>query len=103
VMAFTGFALWFPTVATSWMPSWIVRVSEVVHFYEAILAVSAIVIWHFFYVLFMPSEYPMSTVWLNGRMPEHEWKKMHRGVKSEAASDSPDNASGEPVDGKAKD
>ncbi len=33
---------------------------------EAILAVSAIIIWHFFYVLWMPSEYPMSTIWLDG-------------------------------------
>jgi predicted CXXCH cytochrome family protein len=78
VMAFTGFVLWFPTVATEWMPAWAVRVSEVVHFYEAILAVSAIVIWHFFYVIFMPGEYPMSTVWLNGRYPADEWKEFHR-------------------------
>jgi cytochrome b subunit of formate dehydrogenase len=79
IMAFTGFVLWYPTVATQLMPTWIVRVSEVIHFYEAALAVSAIVIWHFFYVIFMPSEYPMSTIWLNGRMPASEWKEMHGG------------------------
>jgi len=78
VMAFTGFVLWFPTVATEWMPAWAVRVSEVVHFYEAILAVSAIIIWHFFYVIFMPQEYPMSLVWLNGRYMASEWKEFHR-------------------------
>lgn len=79
IMALTGFVLWIPTLATSWLPAWTVRVAEVVHFYEAILAVSAIVIWHFFYVIFMPGEYPMSTIWLDGRMPADEWKKMHRG------------------------
>jgi cytochrome b subunit of formate dehydrogenase len=78
VMALTGFVLWIPTIATSWLPAWTVRVAEVIHFYEAILAVSAIVIWHFFYVIFMPGEYPMSTIWLNGRMPAEEWKKAHR-------------------------
>ena len=26
-----------------------------------------------------PDNYPMSTVWLNGRMPESEWKEMHKG------------------------
>ncbi|MEZ4386735.1 MAG: hypothetical protein R3D98_04025 [Candidatus Krumholzibacteriia bacterium] len=51
--------------------------AEVVHYYEAILAVAAIIIWHLFYVIFMPSEYPMSTIWLDGRMPVHEWKTMH--------------------------
>jgi formate dehydrogenase gamma subunit len=79
MMALTGFILWFPTIATSWLPAWVVRVAEVIHFYEAILAVSAIVIWHFFYVIFLPSEYPMSTVWVNGRMPAKEWKEMHKG------------------------
>jgi formate dehydrogenase gamma subunit len=78
VMMLTGFVLWFPTVATAWMPAWTVRVSEVVHFYEAILAVAAIFIWHFFYVIFMPNEYPMSMVWFNGRYPAAEWKEFHR-------------------------
>jgi len=79
IMALTGFVLWYPTVATHWLPGWIIRVSEVIHYYEAVLAVAAIVIWHFFYVIFMPSEYPMSTIWINGRMPAHEWKETHRG------------------------
>jgi len=78
VMAITGLILWFPAVVTGWTPAWVVRVAEVVHFYEAILAVAAIFIWHFFYVIFMPSEYPVSTIWLDGKMPAHEWKEVHR-------------------------
>lgn len=77
VMALTGLVLWFPVLVTNWTPAWVVRVAEVVHYYEAILAVSAIFIWHFFYVIFMPSEYPVSTVWLDGRMPAHDWKEFH--------------------------
>ncbi len=83
VMALTGLVLWYPTVATRWAPVWIVRVAEVVHFYEAILAVSAIVIWHFFFVVFLPAVYPMSTTWIDGRMPEHEWKEFHAGEYAE--------------------
>ena len=44
---------------------------------KIILAVGAIFIWHLFYVVFLPSEFPMSTIWLDGRMPAHEWKTMH--------------------------
>ena len=83
VMALTGLILWYPTIATDRFPAWVVRVSEVVHFYEAILAVSAIVIWHFFFVVFLPAVYPMSTTWLTGRMPEHEWKEFHAGEYAE--------------------
>jgi cytochrome b subunit of formate dehydrogenase len=78
VMVVTGFTLWFPTIATSWLPAWVVRVAEVIHFYEAILAVSSVAIWHLFYVVFLPSQYPMSAVWLHGRMPKGE----HRGPRS---------------------
>jgi cytochrome b subunit of formate dehydrogenase len=91
IMGLTGFVLWFPTLVTGWLPAWVVRVSEVVHFYEAVLAVSAIIIWHLFYVVFLPSQYPMSTIWLNGRMPVDEFKEMHRGeylrAKEKAAID----------------
>lgn len=77
IMALTGLILWFPDLVTGWLPAWVVRVSEVVHYYEAVLAVSAIIIWHLFYVIFMPSEYPLSTTWLDGRLPAHEWKARH--------------------------
>ena len=83
VMALTGVVLWFPSIATSYFPAWIVRVSESVHFYEAILAVSAIVIWHFFFVVLLPVVYPMSTTWIDGRMPSHEWKEFHAGEYQE--------------------
>lgn len=77
VMALTGFILWFPSFVTSRMPGWVVRVAEVIHFYEAILAVSAILIWHFFFVFFHPKMYPMSLTFLTGRIPAHEWHEFH--------------------------
>jgi len=77
LMSVTGLVLWFPEIATLWAPVWVVRVCEVIHFYEAILAVSAIFIWHFYFVIIRPSIYPMSWIWLDGRMPEHEWKTEH--------------------------
>ena len=48
VMAVTGFVLWFPTIATFLLPSWIVKVSETLHYYEAWLATLAILIYHMF-------------------------------------------------------
>ncbi len=83
IMTLTGLVLWFPVAATSWFPSSIVRVSEVIHFYEAILAVSAIFVWHFFYVVLLPSEYPFSSVWLDGRQSAKVWKTTHRAAYDE--------------------
>ncbi|MCX7834970.1 MAG: cytochrome b/b6 domain-containing protein [bacterium] len=78
IMGLTGFILWFPTIITSWAPGWIVRVSGVIHYYEAILAVGAILIWHFFFVIFHPKQYPLSLTFLTGRMSKEEWEHHHR-------------------------
>ncbi|HZL85870.1 MAG TPA: cytochrome b/b6 domain-containing protein, partial [Candidatus Krumholzibacteria bacterium] len=52
IMVATGLILWFPARLDG--PSWLVKVSEAVHFYEAWLAVLAILVWHLFFVLLRP-------------------------------------------------
>ena len=68
VMTLTGLVLWFPILVTGFAPSWIVRASELIHFYEAILATLAIIIFHLFFVIFHPEQYPMNLSWLTGKM-----------------------------------
>ena len=77
LMAITGLVLWFPVLATAWAPAWVVSISETIHFYEAWLAMLAIVVWHFFFVMVHPDVYPMSWIWLTGKMPEHEIQAVH--------------------------
>jgi cytochrome b subunit of formate dehydrogenase len=67
IMMVTGFLLWFDQWTLRWLPSWVVDLSTVVHFYEAILATLAILVWHFYSVIFDPAVYPMDAAWLNGR------------------------------------
>ncbi|MCK5484005.1 MAG: cytochrome b/b6 domain-containing protein, partial [Gemmatimonadetes bacterium] len=96
VMVITGFVLWFPTWATGWAPAWIVSISETVHYYEALLATLAIIVWHFFFVMFHPDVYPMSFIWLTGKMPEHEVRTVHGRWYEEEVADMFDGlASGE--------
>jgi hypothetical protein len=66
-MAATGFILWFENLALAWLPKWATDVATVIHFYEAILASLAIVVWHFYLVIFDPVVYPMDPAWLTGR------------------------------------
>jgi hypothetical protein len=65
-MVLTGIALWAETMMLRVFPSWFGDVATVVHFYEAILATLAILVWHFYFVIFDPVVYPMDTAWING-------------------------------------
>jgi cytochrome b subunit of formate dehydrogenase len=67
VMTVTGFALWFDNTMLRMFPKWFGDVATVIHFYEAILASLAILVWHFYFVIFDPVVYPMDTAWLHGR------------------------------------
>jgi hypothetical protein len=52
-------------------------ISRTVHFYEAILATLAIIVWHFYFVIFNPDVYPMNLAWLTGRVSEREMQEDH--------------------------
>lgn len=77
IMAVTGLILWFPILSFEYLPKWAIDIAELIHYYEAILATLAIVVWHFFFVIFHPEEYPMSITWLNGRMTVEHLKHRH--------------------------
>jgi cytochrome b subunit of formate dehydrogenase len=77
VMIITGLILFFPVFFTRNSPIWFLKVSEALHYYEAWLATLAIFVWHFFFVIFHPKEYPMSMTWLHGKMTVEEYKHKH--------------------------
>ncbi len=77
IMAVTGFVLWFPKSLPHYIPSWVINVARVIHYYEALLATLAIIIWHGFNTIFHPEEYPMSTTWLTGWETEEEAKEKY--------------------------
>ncbi len=68
IMLVTGACLWFPVKATILFPRWVLDIIRVVHGFEAILAFLAIIIWHMYNVHLNPEVFPMSRIWLNGRM-----------------------------------
>ncbi|MBI5360402.1 MAG: cytochrome b/b6 domain-containing protein [Planctomycetes bacterium] len=77
VMVVTGCFLWFENTAMLYFPKWIVDVAELVHLCEAILATLAIIVWHLYHVIINPDVYPISWVWLSGRMDVEELKHKH--------------------------
>ncbi len=77
VMSVTGAVLWWPDLVTAFLPAWTVRVAETIHFWEAVLAVGAIVVWHIFFTVIVPREYPMSWIWISGRMTKEQAEHHH--------------------------
>ncbi len=77
IMGLTGIVIWFKMSITEWAPRWVIDVAITIHYYEAILAVLAIVVWHFYLVIFDPDVYPMNTAWLDGRVSEHWYREEH--------------------------
>jgi cytochrome b subunit of formate dehydrogenase len=66
VMASTGLLLWANNLAMRFLPKNWLDVATSIHFYEALLATLAIVVWHFYSVIFDPDIYPLNTAFLTG-------------------------------------
>jgi cytochrome b subunit of formate dehydrogenase len=65
----SGLVLWFPTLATTWLPGWALNAAYVIHSDEALLATGFIFLFHFFHTHLRPEAFPMDTVIFTGRMP----------------------------------
>ena len=77
LMGATGAILWFENASMGHLTKLGFDVARTIHFYEAILATLAIIVWHFYFVIFNPDVYPMNLAWLTGRMSEGEMLEEH--------------------------
>jgi cytochrome b subunit of formate dehydrogenase len=75
VMIVTGVMLVFTDTVLRWWPKVWHDVAQVIHYYEALLATLAIVVWHFYWTIFDPKEYPMNPSWLIGKKAPHPESK----------------------------
>jgi cytochrome b subunit of formate dehydrogenase len=100
VMAATGVMLWAKVVFGNLLPRWWLDIATAIHFYEAILATLAIVVWHFYQVFFDPDVYPMNWAWWNGKMSFEHYREEHgldsetllQAARAESAASSDENA-----------
>lgn len=77
VMVATGFMLWFENETLKRIPMWGLDVATLVHYYEAILATLAILVWHLYYVIVNPDFAPMSFTWIDGKLSRHHMEHEH--------------------------
>ena len=97
LMGLTGVMMWAKVWVGDLLARWWVDVATAIHYYEAILATLAIVVWHFYQVIFDPDVYPMNWAWWDGKMPEEHYRHEHEldvGSPSRPAARDQDSAPG---------
>jgi formate dehydrogenase gamma subunit len=77
IMGVTGLVIWFKMDVTRFLPRWAVDVALTIHYYEAILACLAILVWHFYHVIFDPDVYPLNWACWNGKVSKHWQEEEH--------------------------
>lgn len=77
VMTATGIVLWFETPFLNRSPYWAFDLLHTVHLYEATLAVLAIVVWHFYYVIINPDVFPLNPAMIRGVLTYEEMLREH--------------------------
>ncbi|MBI5494172.1 MAG: hypothetical protein HY904_04040 [Deltaproteobacteria bacterium] len=77
IMVSSGFVLWFPVWTAKFVPGWVFTIMRVAHADEAILAALAIFLWHFYNVHLRPAVFPMSWVFITGRMTREVFEEEH--------------------------
>ncbi len=86
VMAGTGLMLWANNLMLALLPKVWLDVATSIHFYEALLATLAIVVWHFYSVILDPEVYPLDTAFLTGvSVREHGVKEEEPEQEAETA------------------
>lgn len=77
IMGLTGVMIWFKISVFSFLARWWIDIALAIHFYEAVLATLAIIVWHFYQVIFDPDVYPVNFAFLDGRVSEESYKEEH--------------------------
>lgn len=87
VMILTGLALWYFEAAFALFPKQAMDIIKLVHGFEALLAFLAIIIWHMYCVHLNPDFFPMSRIWLDGKISgkllRHHYPGWYRQIEAE--------------------
>lgn len=77
IMGLTGLMIWFKLGLFSFLSRGWIDIALAIHFYEAVLATLAIVVWHFYHVIFDPDVYPLNWALVDGKVSEEIYKEEH--------------------------
>ncbi|MBF0217376.1 MAG: cytochrome b/b6 domain-containing protein [Candidatus Omnitrophica bacterium] len=75
IMTVTGSVLMFQDFFMQFLAMWIFDVARTIHFFEAILAVLAIIVWHLYFNIFHPDHYPLNLAMMTGKVSEEDHRE----------------------------
>jgi formate dehydrogenase gamma subunit len=94
IMGLTGLMIWFKLGIFAFLPRWTIDIALAIHFYEAVLATLAIVVWHFYHVIFDPDVYPVNFAFLDGRVSEEHYREEHELAYEQRYQEAPEEQAG---------
>jgi formate dehydrogenase subunit gamma len=77
LLGVSGFILWFETLFMMVFPKWMIDLNRMVHSFEATVGFLVLVVWHLYNVHLNPQVFPMSRVWLDGKISKEDLKRNH--------------------------
>jgi formate dehydrogenase gamma subunit len=77
LMIITGLVLWYQTQAMLVLPKWSIDITRVVHSYQGVIIAVVILLWHLYIVHLNPKRFPMSRIWIDGKISIEELKADH--------------------------
>ncbi|MEO5671126.1 MAG: cytochrome c3 family protein [Ramlibacter sp.] len=77
IVGVSGFLMWFPQLASSFLPGWVFNVAAITHGEEAFLAAVFLFTVHFFNNHFRPDKFPFDAVMFTGSMSLEHFARDH--------------------------
>lgn len=96
IMVGSGLIRWFPVASMKVLPPWAYEIAYFAHADEALLAGLAIFVWHFYNVHLRPQVFPMSWVFITGRITREELEEDHGQEYAELAQKAEESEGKEP-------
>ncbi|HVN25848.1 MAG TPA: cytochrome b/b6 domain-containing protein [Syntrophorhabdales bacterium] len=77
LLSTSGVVLWGETLFMMAFPKWAIDLNHIIHSFEATVGFLVLVVWHLYNVHLNPRVFPMSRVWLTGKISKEELKREH--------------------------
>jgi len=77
IIGLSGLVLWFPELATRFLPGIAINIAQIMHSDEAVLAVGFIFVVHMFNTHLRPQKFPLDPSIFTGKVSEEELQREH--------------------------